>query len=263
MTIKYENPPINEVIIGAYFDQPIMQLHSQHVGLLWAQLRDRFPIMQQQPELPTPLIGQSISFQLAMSDEPYPMPRFWLISTDETLVIQIQKNAFIFNWRKRSGDYPHFENVKAKFDEYFDEFSTFIKSEFSIESINVKICELTYSNVINKDNNLISISDAGVVLNEFSIPDVKIHNASISDFNQVYVYRIEPDLSLNISFRSGRKADDSSHQALVLELRCLGPNATGSLDDANGWYARAHDFIGHCFNSITTTHMQTSAWKPK
>jgi uncharacterized protein (TIGR04255 family) len=263
MTIKYENPPINEVIIGAYFDQPIMQLHSEHVGLLWAQLRDRFPVMQQQPELPTPLIGQSISFQLTVSDEPYPMPRFWLVSNDETLVIQVQKNAFIFNWRKRSGDYPHFENVKAKFDEYFNLFSYFIKCEFAIDPINVKICELTYSNVINQDRNWNSIKDANIVVNDFSMPNIRIDGSSISDFNQIYVYRIESDLSLNVSFRSGRRTDDSGQQPLVLELRCLGPNATGGLDGANEWYARAHDVIGHCFNSITTTHMQKSAWKPK
>jgi hypothetical protein len=47
--------------------------------------------------------------------EQFPTPRFWFEAADGITLIQLQKNAFIFNWRKRDNDYPHFEAVKAAF----------------------------------------------------------------------------------------------------------------------------------------------------
>jgi hypothetical protein len=51
--------------------------------------------------------------ELTGESEIYPMPRFWLEAEDGTILMQIQKNAFLFNWRKREAQYPHYENVKA------------------------------------------------------------------------------------------------------------------------------------------------------
>jgi uncharacterized protein (TIGR04255 family) len=118
MKIKYRNPPINELIIGVYFDQPILPLRSEHIGLFWSEVRGEFSKIQQQPELAFPIVGPP-AFQIGFTDEPYPMPRFWLISKNDAILLQIQKNAFLLNWRKRDSDYPHFENVKSSFDKYF------------------------------------------------------------------------------------------------------------------------------------------------
>ena len=107
MNVKYKNPPINELIIGAYFDQPIVPLRSEHVGLFWAEVRTKFPKIQQQPELSLPIMGPTLTFQIGLTDEPYPMPRFWLISEDDTILMQIQKNAFKGLCRKFRSD-QHF-----------------------------------------------------------------------------------------------------------------------------------------------------------
>src|ERR671936_2220735 len=81
MRIKFRNPPIDELVIGSYFP-PIRKLQAQHVGLFWASVFDTFPRCSQQ--LP---IGESVQAE----DEPVPMPRFWLITEDDSRLIQIQK----------------------------------------------------------------------------------------------------------------------------------------------------------------------------
>ncbi len=139
MAIKYINPPVNELIIGLYFSQPIIPLRSEHVGLFWSQVRKEFPTIKQQPELALPLAGPLFSLQVDFADGLYPTPRFWLESTDNTYLIQIQRNAFILNWRKGKSSYPHFDTVKHKFDNYYNTFCIFLNEEFNSTAPTIQI----------------------------------------------------------------------------------------------------------------------------
>ena len=53
MTIKFENPPINELVIGTYFNPPLANLRNEHIGLLWSKFRDEFPTSHNSPRLGT------------------------------------------------------------------------------------------------------------------------------------------------------------------------------------------------------------------
>src|SRR5580704_19342195 len=105
MSIKFKNPPISELVIGVYFDREIPSLRSEHVGLFWGQVREDFPNIQQQPLVNAP-VRQPFPQQIFISSESW-MPRFWLEASDGSTLMQIQKNAFLFNWRKKETDYPH------------------------------------------------------------------------------------------------------------------------------------------------------------
>jgi uncharacterized protein (TIGR04255 family) len=260
MRIKYKNPPINELIIGAYFEQPIMPLHSEHIGVFWSQVRGDFPSIQQQPELSLPLVGPNMTVQFGITDEPYPMPRFWLTSDDGSILIQIQKNAFILNWRKRADAYPHFDNVKQKFDKYFDLFTMFIRSELKVEGINIQVTELTYSNLIEAGSYWESALDTPRVLPSLSILDVGVAEA-VPDFNYLTAYRVAPDLTLKVAVRTGRKATDASKPVLVFELRAIGALGVANKGDADRWYNRAHDTIGRCFTTMTNPDIQSNYWQ--
>jgi uncharacterized protein (TIGR04255 family) len=261
MTTKFKYPPINELIIGAYFDQPIAPLHSEHVGLFWAEVRKEFPKIQQQPELSLPIMGPSLTFQIGLTDEPYPMPRFWLISGDDSTLIQIQKNAFIFNWRKRDTDYPHFENVKRPFDKYFELYSLFLKNELGIDNVNIRVAELTCSNLIESGDYWADSNDTQTLIPTLSIPDPGIPIEGKPDFNYLTAYKLAPDLALNVSVRSGRKATEAGKAVLVFELRALGALGAASRIDADDWYARAHEAIGSCFTAMTNPDIQSQHWQ--
>src|SRR4029077_19257212 len=115
MTVEFENPPINEVAIGLFF-QPVAGLRAEHVGAFWGKIREEFPISGQHPPLILP--GTPSLSQLALSNEVFPLPRFWFISTDQTGLVQLQRDAFFFNWRRRESDYPRFKHVLSKFQNY-------------------------------------------------------------------------------------------------------------------------------------------------
>ena len=64
----------------------------------------------------------------------FPLPRFSIKSPNGEMLIQIQRNAFLFNWRKREGHYPHFEVVKKSFDRNFALFMQFLEKEFQYQT---------------------------------------------------------------------------------------------------------------------------------
>ncbi len=35
MSLKYKNPPINELVIGIYFERDVTSLRSEYVGVFW------------------------------------------------------------------------------------------------------------------------------------------------------------------------------------------------------------------------------------
>lgn len=262
MPVKFKNPPINEVIIGAYFDQPIMPLRSEHIGVFWwSRIKSKFPRIQQQPELTLPIVGANYSIQFGIADEPYPMPRFWLSSEDGTMLLQIQKNAFILNWRKREDDYPHFDKVKGYFDQYLESFLSFLRTELKVDSVHFQVTELTYSNLIEPGSYWTNPLDTPRLLPSLSILDIGAPSELPPDFNYVTAYRFAPDLTLNVTVRTGRNPTDASQSVLVFELRAIGALGAVGKAEADMWYDRAHDTIGHCFTTMTNPNIQRNHWR--
>jgi uncharacterized protein (TIGR04255 family) len=132
MTLDFENPPINEVAVGLFF-QPITALRAEHIGALWGTIRDQFPNSSQNPPLLSP--GQTSFSQLTLPGEVFPLPRFWFISADETNLLQLQRDAFFFNWRRRESDYPRFKSVLAQFEEYFSFFVQFARQDLGVTTV--------------------------------------------------------------------------------------------------------------------------------
>ena len=83
------------------------------------------------------------------SDEFMSMSRFWFVSEDEVSSIQVQKSAFLLNWRRRSFKYPHFAaNLKPGFDKYLGIFMEFLRNDVGVEAPAISHYELAYVNVI-------------------------------------------------------------------------------------------------------------------
>jgi uncharacterized protein (TIGR04255 family) len=261
MKIKYQNPPINELVIGLYFDH-VQSFRSEHVGLFWASVRNEFPITQQQPIVTPPFFGtKPVTIEVIGENEIYPMPRFWLEAADGTALMQIQKNAFLFNWRKRDAAYPHYETVKAAFDKNFSRFSRFLEKEIGVAQPNLQIAELTYINLIESGEYWCGPQDTAQVFPSFRVAAPESSDVPPPDFNQVTVQRFAPDLSLTTSIRNARSAQDRSKMVLIFELRALGLLGAASKGEADGWFERAHEAIGNCFTAMTNPDIQKRYWQ--
>ena len=260
MPVTFKNPPINEVVIATYFNAPIAHLRSEHIGLLWDKIRGEFPVVHQQPPIISPMgIGPDTN-----SGEFLPMPRYWFVAKDDIYIIQVQKNAFIFNWRRRkSNEYTRFhKDIKPAFDKYYNLFDEFIRTEVAEPALSIDLCELTYINSIKQCEFWSGPQDTMNVIPSFSILSLDAQGAGPLNFNCQYETRIEADMALNIGIRSGATTQSPDIPVLIFEIKAGGRLAMATKSLADDWFERAHDTINSCFVNMTSEDIQSRYWQP-
>jgi uncharacterized protein (TIGR04255 family) len=253
MRREYKNPPVNELVIGVYFVEPLLALRSEHIGIFWNGLKAEFPTIEQKPPIRT---------YIPAPGEEFPMPRYWFKSVADTYLIQVQRNAFLVNWRKRGeGDYPHFAAVKEAFDRHFTAFTMFVRDELKAE-VAIELCELTYNNIVDAPSGNLAI-DGPSIVPSFRLLVSGSQDATLSGFNVNNTYSIAKDLSLIIGLRSAARKDESKTPALVIEQRVTGKLEVAGKAAMDDWFRRAHDATGACFNSITSDRFRNDVWQLK
>ena len=256
MPITFRNPPINEVVISTYFNPPLSDLRSEHVGLFWEKIKSEFPVVRQQP-----LVG--IGPTVGAANEVFPMPRYWFIASDGINLIQIQQNAFMFNWRRGGDEYPRFHrNIKPTFDRYYGLFSEFIRGEISNEDLAIDLCELAYVNTLERCEFWAGPQETMNVIPSFSVLAPGINFSGSPEFNCNYAYRVADDLHLNIGIRSGVKAQEQNIPILIFEIKASGRVGQRTKPGTDEWFERAHDAILGCFVGMTSTDIQNRFWEP-
>ncbi len=257
MKVQFKHPPINELIIGAYFDPPLSTLRSEHIGLLWSKFREEFPkVEQKEPMVIRPP---------APSDEFFLMPRFWFVSEDETYLIQVQKDAFLLNWRKRESDYPHFnEQLKPSFDRYFAVFEEFLQKDVGWESgLRINHCELTYVDLIEPCDYWRSPQDTPKLIPSFTMPKWWHNCDTEPSFSCVYRYALESDLQLTITLRTAETVTEPNEPRLIIEFKAIGILGGVSKSHTDAWYVKAHDIILNSFLEATNKEVQQNLWIPE
>ena len=169
MKIDFEKPPINEVSIGMQL-APLPNLRSEHVGLFWNRLRGAFPNSQQI----APLGGLT-----HMPPEVFPMPRFWFIAKDDATLIQIQKSAFLFNWRLRAEEYPRFERVFEAYRKHRSAFIQFLKEDLNTGKIEQAKYQLTYVNLFEDVPYWSGTEDTPKLLPSFAFINLGLHSERV------------------------------------------------------------------------------------
>ena len=262
MTVKFRNPPINELVIGVYFTRELEALRAEHVGLFWSTIRAEFPTIQQQPIVVPPFGAHPVGVIEAIPPgEMFPLPRFWMESADGEMLVQIQRNAFLFNWRKRETRYPHFEVVKKSFDRNFALYMTFLEKEFNVPVPEIQIAELNYINLIEGKEYWQAPLDTNRVLPRLRLPVEDSTVLGPVDFNIMTIQRFSSDLVVTTSIRSGRNALAAMRPALVIEFRGIGSLGATTKVEADAWFERAHETIGECFVTATNPDIQERYWE--
>lgn len=124
---SFDRPPVIEVAVGVHFVQ-LPGLNTVGLVRLADIWRDRYPTIQEQPALPPAAPGgQMFMFQVGNSAPPQ---RFWLLAEDESLLIQVQNDRLLLNWRKVKDDdpYPHYGRLRQDFSDVWSEFIRYITS---------------------------------------------------------------------------------------------------------------------------------------
>ena len=253
-SIPFENPPVTEVVVSTYFNPPLSALRSEHIGLFWANIKEEFPVVRQQPPVG---IGPE-----TIPDEPFPMPRYWFIAEDDINLIQIQRNAFMFNWRRRKEDYPLFYNdIKPTFDKYHGIFSEFIRRELGVNEVSMDLCELAYINTLEQCEYWEGPQDTNKVIPLFQMPKSGGDSSGFGEFTCNYAYEVSTDMQINLGIRTGIKVQQDS-PVLMFELRASGRLGQVEKSRADEWFERSHAAVTRCFLDITSPTIRNRYWKP-
>jgi uncharacterized protein (TIGR04255 family) len=160
----FDEPPVVETVLSVQFE-PLTEMRTAHLGLLWEKFRVDFPkteerppldrVFEQFPEAPRSRLG----LELQTYENP-PVPRLCFITAQGNEMIQVQPDRFIKNWRKEGeGEtYPRYERNKASFERDFVAFQEFVAVN-RLGTPRVNQCEVTYLNHILSDRELDSFGD--------------------------------------------------------------------------------------------------------
>lgn len=260
---EYESPPLTEVMCGITF-KPINGMTAAHVGVLWSSYQPDFPkIEEYAPTLSQIEIfsGQEFVPQLELTNVP-PLPREMFISTDDNFIIQIQRDRFIFNWRRQTDldSYPRYPNVIEKFEANYNVFKRMM-AEGQIDNEIIQY-ELVYNNHIPKGDLWDSVGDIGKL---FSFANTAIDGSLLSEpehLNWRTSFALPEHsgrLHATIRTNSVRKSDNMP--IVVFELTVRGM-ATGSSDEARRiWFDQAREWIVKGFTDLTSSEAQERLWR--
>jgi uncharacterized protein (TIGR04255 family) len=261
--IKFTKPPITELVI-ALFHLPLEELKAQHMGIYWDRIRNKYPLCEQQAPIQLPDTPPTLS---QASGEIFPLPRFWFHNTIHPTLIQVQRNAFVLNWRLLptlpNNEYPHYETVVEDFWREFDNYQTFVRDYVGGKLDPIQRCELTYVNLITPNELFSGMAEAARVLPPLSsLYDIQADDRMVAGMIGTATYRINPTLLIDLAYRLGQRAE-TREVAMGLELKAHGVPSDLSLNHARGWFDAAHDATYKLFLDATGKELQERIWKPR
>ena len=188
------------------------------------------------------------------------MPRFMFFSESGESLIQIQKDAFVFNWIKvDSESYGGFKDtVKPLFDKYYVLFDEFVRRELAIAGPFISLCEITYVNAVEMCEFWSGPEDTGNIIPSFAAIDVGEH--SLEGMNCHYVFDLDEETMLEVEVSSGLTGESLDQKALRFEFKATGNLGQSLKSDADKWIDRTFRQIQECFLVMTAPHIREAYW---
>lgn len=261
---EYENPPLTEVICGVTF-QSLDNLTATHLGIIWSLFQSEFPRVEEVAPLASPIElieGQTLEGRMEFTDIP-PLPRQMFVSQDERNIIQVQKDRFLFNWRKfkLEDSYPRYDSVFDSFQKKLKTFQEFL-SEGDIKLVPLQY-ELIYINQIPECEIWKNVEEIEKIFPNLSF---KFEDSLILNEPENTNFRISfllPDklgrLHVNIKTGATRRVDNK--KLVILELTARGISDDKDLSKMERWFDIAHEWIVKGFTDLTSDKMQKEVWK--
>jgi uncharacterized protein (TIGR04255 family) len=250
-----KNFPVVESVLSVQFE-PLPSIHAAHLGLLWNEFREVFPIteerppldqvIEQFPEIPSGRAG--LKFQTL---EKLPIPRLWFTNAQGDEMIQVQIDRFIKNWRKEGegAPYPRYrKTIRPNFDRDYQTFKTFLEKN-RLGSPSVNQCEITYVNQIVADGTWERFSDLEKIFTFWNPPganppgdaeDLRMHTSFIiPGEGDKPIGRLHVDVQPAVRNKDNRPM-------YVMNL-----TARGQMGDGVDFFDIGHDWIVQAFKNLT------------
>lgn len=261
---NFDNPPLSEVALSVQF-QPLENFKSAHIGLLWEKFRSDFPLVEEhgplEPQFERFGIRRTsaVPFKLEMMDRP-PTPRCWFVKEDGSQLIQIQRDRFINNWRKRGEgtNYPRYEAIRDLFEEELVAFASFAGEEL-LGQLHFNQCEITYVNEIEPNGVWDNHSQLNRILTVFTDSSGEQGLPKLENANLRARFLLEGDegkpigrLHVNVE---PRHRVDSGKPIYFMTLTARGTPSTSDVEGIMQFLDYGRQVVVKSFTSLTSKEM--------
>lgn len=259
---EFERPPVVEVVCGVLFER-LDTLLTPHVGQLWDLYKPEYPICQEAPPLPPvvedPTGGLVATVGVSTS---LPLPRSWFVSGDQTAVIQVQRDRFLYNWRRiRPEDpYPRYGKVVEGFKQAIRKFRGFIAAE-RMGELRPRQYEMSYVNHFPRGEGWTGFDDVSALMPGLSWPP---QESGLLERPSSFL------LNATLPLKTGTgnlyatvqnaTAMGSGLPVIILDLTVRGRAAVSEEDAMWQWFSCAHDAIVRTFVELTDEDVQREVW---
>jgi uncharacterized protein (TIGR04255 family) len=264
-SLEFERSPLIEVALDVQFES-LPKLRGPHLGLLWGQVRDRFPVVQEQAIL-APLtieafgvpVPQESHLELNLLDPP-PVSRLWFEDESGSELIQVQQDRFIVNWRRVNdhAEYPHYRYVREFFEAECQRFQSFVAAELHGDVIPNQ-CAVTYFNHIIAGKTWQHHGEVDKVFTVWKAPNDSAGLPELNDVKLTARYVITGDTGdplgrLHVEVQPAfRRSDDVPIYVMSLTARGR-PDGEG-LDGVLRFFDNGHLWASKAFIALTTPEM--------
>lgn len=261
---SFKSPPLVEVVCGVRF-RPLSAFEAPHYGLFWKTIQKGYPRSRTVASLSSgnqievrPNEPAEVTVQLSINAPD--MPRVWFISADDTRLVQLQPDRFLFNWREgpERAKYPRYPAVIGRFKTLYGTFEKFLKDN-KLGNLSLLSAELSYINHIKPGAGWSDLGDIGEVFPDFSWRRGNRVVTPPVNFN----FRSNHVLAggrLSVTVQTARSTADQS-QLLRFDLTVRGEATDFEKEGMWKWYDAANISIVDSFTDLTSTMMQKDVWK--
>jgi uncharacterized protein (TIGR04255 family) len=259
--VDFTDPPLNEVVFSVQFNGPVID----EVGILsdfWPTIRAEFPAHEKQPPLPPAsevFDGPPPPPQIQFLQTGFPQ-RYWFLSTDGTMIVQVQQDRLMFNWRKVTGDeeYPHYDVLAPQFEQLLQTF--FDCNSVNVDTTGVGWTELQYINPIEAVEGGPTHGQLARILTflEEDPPRTTLPDVEDTQLQERFRIMDREGNSQGRLYITAVPAFRATDQAPIYVLTLLGRGKPGPGELREGiidFLDKAHDLIVHGFREVTTERM--------
>lgn len=264
----FEQPPLIETVFGYQFDL-IETLEQIHLASFRSAIKPSFPKIQGGVPILQPVRENFDLSRATEIDESVPsigdlvkLGRLWLSSEDDSRLVQIQRDRFLYNWKigAKNAAYPRYEQVKGDFETMYDKFVEVLGTE-GLPAPNIRQFELTYLNKIKIAEGMSALDVARDVFPKiFGHFDFNRLQMRPANFDLRFHYDIpDSESRLRVKIDEVRTRSDLSDRWIRLDLTLRG------YDDLapSYWFDSARSWIMNAFLDITSSNWQKEKWKSR
>lgn len=261
----FSSPPVVETVFGVSFE-PIHGWRIPHYGLFWNEIRSDYPKIDVQPPIqfererygPDEWKPASPPTLELLTE---PLVRCWFLDGSETVLLQVQRDGFLHNWRKQnpSQTYPHYENTRPAFERDWRRFLAFLQRAGLAAPV-VSHCEVTYVNHLEHGTVWENFSDLPSLFPSWTGARSGAFLPDPDGLSMNMRYSLPKGQGrLRVSIQPAVRITDGK-RVLEFKLTARGPAASSDTADVLKWFDLGREWIVRGFTDLTSEKAH-KVWK--